>query len=267
MKEYYTNKVAVITGGASGIGLALVEMLLSLDGKAIIIVDINSDKLKQETKRLENLYPGKVLGLKVDVTKEEEVVEMIRRAAEFGHGRIDFLFNNAGLGLAKAFKETSEADWKFAFEVNFYSAVHATRAVLPIMRAQGGGHIANTASGIGFVHFPYQSMYSATKAALIALTGSLRYEFWDENIRFSAIIPGTVATPIWGDHAPDSAITPQESAQGILEGVAQNKKVVFVTDQDRDGALGAIYSDTAQEMDEYLVDIARKRKNGAIGAI
>lgn len=138
MKEYYTNKVAVITGGASGIGLALVEMLLSLDGKAIIIVDINSDKLKQETKRLENLYPGKVLGLKVDVTKEEEVVEMIRRAAEFGHGRIDFLFNNAGLGLAKAFKETSEADWKFAFEVNFYSAVHATRAVLPIMRAQGG---------------------------------------------------------------------------------------------------------------------------------
>lgn len=267
MKEYYANKVAVVTGGASGIGLALVEMLLSLDAKAVVMVDINQDKLKQETKRLESLWPEKILGLKVDVTKEQEIVEMIHRAAEFGYGRIDFLFNNAGHGAAKSFDETTEADWKFAFDINFYGALHGIRAVLPIMRAQGGGHIANTASGIGFVHLPYQSMYSASKAALIAMTGSLRYELWDENIRFSAVIPGTVVTPIWAGTAPDYAITPEESAQGILEGVAANKKVIFVTDKDLDGARTSVNPDLAQYVDEFMINVARKRKNGPIGAI
>ena len=94
----------------------------------------------------------------------------------------------------KPFDEATDADWKFAFDVNFYGALYGIRAVLPIMRAQGGGHIANTASGIGFAPMAYQSAYSATKSALIGLTGSLRYELWDENIRLSTVLPGTVAT-------------------------------------------------------------------------
>lgn len=267
MKEYYENKVAVVTGAASGIGLALCEMLLSFSAKAVVMADINADNLKKESTRLEAKYPGKVLGIKTDVTKQEDVAEMIRRAAEFGSGRIDLLFNNAGLGLMKPFEETTDADWKFAFDINFFGALYGIRAVLPIMRAQGGGHIANTASGIVYSPMPYQSMYSATKSALVGLTGSLRYEVWDDNICVSTVIPGTVATAIWQGKAPESAIFPEESALGILKGIAANERVVFVTDEDRSGAVNSTRPEVAKYMDEYLLNVARKRRGGETGAI
>jgi len=263
MKEYYENKVAVVTGGASGIGLALCELLLSLGARAVVLADLNDEKLKTESARLESAYPGKVLGIQTDVTKQESVAAMIRQAAEFGGGQIHFLFNNAGLGLGKSFDETTYADWKFAFDVNFYGALYGIRAVLPIMRAQGGGHIANTASAIGFAPMAYQSMYSATKSALIGLTGSLRYEFWDENIRLSTVIPGTVATPIWGEGgAPEFAITPEESARGILKGLAANERIVIITDADREGAINAFRPEAAEGMDQYLLNVARQRRSG-----
>lgn len=264
MKEYYKDKVAAVTGGASGIGLGLCEMLLSLEAKAVVLADLNEERLKAETARLDAAYPGKVLGIATDVAKEESVAAMIRQAAEFGAGKLHFLFNNAGLGLTKYFDECDNADWKFAFDVNFYGALYGIRAVLPIMRAQGGGHIANTASGIGFVPMARQSMYSATKAALIGLTGALRHEYWDENIRISTVIPGTVATPIWGKagSAPESAITPEESARGILKGLAGNERIIFVTDTDREGAINSVRPEAARGMDEYLLNVARMRRQG-----
>ena len=266
MKEYYENKVAVVTGGASGIGLALCELLLSLGAKAVVLADLNAEKLKTESARLDAAYPGKVLGVQTDVTKQESVAAMIQQAAEFGAGQIHLLFNNAGLGLSKSFDEATDADWKFAFDVNFYGALYGVRAVLPVMRAQGGGHIANTASGIAYCAMPYQSMYSATKAALLGFTSALRYELWDENIRLSTVIPGTVATPIWekAGGAPKSAITPAESARGILKGIAANERVVFVTDEDRNGAINSTRPEAAQGFDEYFVDVARKRRSGVM---
>ncbi|MEN6598887.1 MAG: SDR family oxidoreductase [Rectinema sp.] len=267
MKEYYENKVAVVTGGASGIGLALCELLLSFGAKAVVLADINAEKLKAESARLESAYPGKVLGIQTDVSKQESINAMIQQAAKFGGGQIDFLFNNAGLGLLKAFDETTDADWKFAFDINFFGALYGIRAVLPIMRAHGGGHIANTASGAAFSPMAYQSMYSATKSALVGLTGSLRYEYWDENIRFSTVIPGTVATAIYDELGgpPKSAITPEESARGILKGLAANERIVIVTEADRNGAINAFHPDTAKYTDEILLDIARQRRSGKLG--
>ncbi len=267
MQEYYENKVALVTGAASGIGLALCEALLAMNAKAVVMADLNQEKLAAECDRLNHEQPGRVHGIAADVTSKESVDEMIRRGAEFGGGRLDFLFNNAGLGLTKAFDETTGTDWEFAFRINFYGALHAIQAALPIMRAQGGGHIANTASGIGYIPMAYQTMYSATKAALIGLTGSLRYELWDENIRFSAIIPGTVATPIWQGNAPKDAITPMQSAVGILKGVAANERLVIVTDTDRAIARNIYHSEAAPEIDELLLDIARRRRAGDPNAL
>ena len=267
MCEYYENKVALVTGAASGIGLALCEALLAQKARVVVMADLNAEKLECERRRLADGYPGRVFGVTADVTRKAEVEEMIRKGAEHGGGRIDLLFNNAGLSLAKAFDETTDDDWDFAFKVNFYGALHAIRAVLPVMRAHGGGHIANTASGIGYVPMAYQSMYSATKAALIGLTGSLRYELWDENIHFSAIIPGTVATPIWQGKQPEGAITPAQSAEGILRGVAANERVVIVTEDDRSGAENIYRPEAAEFIDNLLLDIARKRRNGNISAL
>lgn len=267
MKEYYQDKVAVVTGGASGIGLALCEMLLSFNARAVVMADVNADKLQKEAARLEAAYPGKVFGVPTDVTSKESIDALIRQAAVFGSGRIDFLFNNAGAGLMKPFDETTDADWKFAFEVNFFSALHGIRAVLPIMRAQGGGHIANTASGIAFCPMPLQTMYSATKSAVNALTLSLRSELWDDNIRLSTVIPGTVATPMWAGGAPANAITPEQSASGILEGLAKNERIVITTDEDRQGAANCFRPDGGPQWDEYFLGVARRRKSGETGAL
>ena len=263
MNEYYKNKVAVVTGGTSGIGLALCELLLSFGAKGVVLAALNAEKLTSVSAKLERDYPGKVLGVQTDVASQESVAAMIKQAAEFGDGQIHLLFNNAGLGLEQSFDEATDADWKHALDVNFFGPLYGIRAVLPIMRAQGGGHIANTASGVVFSPMAYQSMYSATKSALIGLTGSLRYELWDENIRLSTVIPGTVATPIWGEAgAPEGAITPEEAARGILKGVAANERIVIVTDADRSGAINAYNPETAEWTEQYLLNVARQRRNG-----
>ena len=272
MKEYYENKTAAVTGGASGIGLALVEGILEMGARAVTIADISEDNLNRHVARLSEQYPGKVQGVKTDVTSESGVKAMVDAAAAFGTGRIDLLFNNAGLGLSGPFEQQGNDKWEKAFAINFYSVIYGVRAALPYMKAQKSGHIANTASGIAYVHFPYQSMYAATKSAVLGLTTSLRYEYWDEGIRFSTIIPGTVATAIWGGGPiPDSAITPAQSAAGILKGAAENKRVIFVTEDDREGcismALGAYVPRMANSMDEYMLGVARARKDGSFSAI
>ncbi len=262
--EYYRDKVAVVTGGASGIGLALAETMLSYGAKKVVLADFNDKNLKQETDRLNTAHPGKVLGLHCDVTREEEVREMIRKAVEFG-GRIDILFNNAGAGFGGLFDQLTNEDWEKAFALNFYGALYGIRAVLPTMRKQGSGHIVDIISGIALTPMAQQTMYSATKAALNGLTLALRSELWDENIRVSSATPGTVATAIWkarGGQAPAGAQSPEQSAKTILEGVAKNQRLVLGDQGDISGAKTCFNPEAAAAVDEYLLNVARKRRAG-----
>ena len=103
---YYEGKVAVVTGAASGIGLALAETMLSYGASKIVLADFNRENLERETARLEKAYPGKTLGIHCDVTKETDVQAMIARAASFGGERIDLLFNNAGAGFGGEFDKS-----------------------------------------------------------------------------------------------------------------------------------------------------------------
>lgn len=259
---YYQDKVAVVTGGASGIGLALAETMLSYGAKQVVLADFNEENLTREAARLNTAYAGKVLGIHSNVTHEADVQEMIQKAAEFG-GSIDFLFNNAGAGLSGAFDEQTNKNWEKAFALNFYGALYGIRAVLPIMRKQGRGHIVNTISGIAFAPMAYQTMYTATKAALNGLTLALRYELWDENIRVSSATPGTVATAIWKDKgAPSGAQSAEQSAHTILAGVARNERLVLGDENDVSGAKQCFNPDSAAAMDDYLLNVARKRRAG-----
>ncbi|KUK44496.1 MAG: SDR family oxidoreductase [Methanothrix sp.] len=262
-KKYYENKVAVVTGGASGIGLALCEAMLAFGAKKVVLADINKEKLEGEAARLDGEYPGNVLGLICDVTNEENVKDMIAKSAAFGEGRIDVLFNNAGVGLSGLFEEQTTKDWEKAFAINFYSAVYGIRAAIPIMKAQGGGHIIDVISGIAFSPMAQQTMYSATKAALNGLTLALRYEYWDENICFTSATPGTTITAIWGENKPpEGAQTAEQSASRILEGVARRERLVLGDDGDVSGATNCFNPLTAEGVDAYLLDVARKRRSG-----
>jgi len=265
--EYYRDKVAAITGGASGIGLALGEIVLSYGAKRVVLADVNEANLVRETARLNAAHTGRALGIRCDVTNEDEVKEMIEQAAEFGGGRIDLLFNNAGAGFGGQFDQQTNGDWEKAFALNFYGAVYGIRAVLPVMRAQGGGHIVNIISGIAFYPMPYQTMYSATKAALNALTLALRYEFWDENIRLTSATPGTTATAIWsagGLGAPPGAQSPEQSARTILSGVAKNERLVLGDEGDASGARSCFNPENAESIDDHLLNVARRRRRGEL---
>ena len=265
-RDYYKDQVAVVTGAASGVGLALAEAMLSYGAKKVVLADFNEENLKRETTRLDTAYPGKTLGLHCDVTNEIEVQAMIRDAAEFG-GRIDILFNNAGAGFGGLFDKLTNKHWEKAFALNFYGALYGIRAVLPIMRQQGGGHIVDIVSGIAFAPVAQMTQYSATKAALNALTLALRYELWDENIRVTSATPGVTATAIWkasGVPPPQRAQSAEQSAQAILAGVAKNERLVLGDKDDAVGAKVCFNPEAAASVDDYLLNVARKRRKGEL---
>jgi NAD(P)-dependent dehydrogenase (short-subunit alcohol dehydrogenase family) len=263
--KYYENKVAVVTGGASGIGLALCETMLALGANKVVLADINKVNLDRETARLDGKYPGKVLGLICDVTNEENVKDMIAKSATFGEGHIDILFNNAGAGLSGKFEEETNEIWRKAFALNFYSALYGIRAVIPIMRAHGGGHIIDVISCVAFVPQAQQTMYAATKAALNGLTLALRYEYWDENVCFTSATPSTTITAIWGgEKPPEGAQTAEQSASKILEGVAKRERLVLGDIGDINAATNGFNPLTAEFWDTHLLNVARKRRKGEV---
>ncbi|MFV9472847.1 SDR family NAD(P)-dependent oxidoreductase [Advenella sp. RU8] len=276
--DYFKGKTIIVTGAASGIGLALVEEVLHAGAKQVVLADFHQENLKKHTSRLQQQYPGNVKGILCDVTQEHHVKALIESAAEWFGGEIDLLINNAGTGLSGYFVQPSQAqemdklgfkvqsneDWENAFALNFYGALYGCRYAIPIMQKQGSGQIVNIISGIAFYPMPYQSMYAATKAALNALTLSLRAEFWDDNIKICSATPGTTATAIWKGAAPENCQTPQQSAQQILAGVAENKRVIYGDDTDAAGSKSCIDVDCQDIPDQYLLNIARQRRLGKI---
>ena len=264
-REYFKGKTAVITGAASGIGLALTEELLESGAAKVVMADINQDNLSKHEKRLLEQYPDCVKGIICDVTKEDSVNDLIKQAAEFFDGNFDLLFNNAGAGLKKAFTECEISDWKLGFDLNFYGALYGMRAVIPIMLKQGNGQIINIISGIAFVPMALQSRYAATKAALNGLSLALRAEYWDENIKISSATPGTTATAIFkgdGAVAPDTAQSPHESVSRILNGVVNNDRVIFGDDSDVEGGKYSFHADAQKDYDDYLINVTRARLRG-----
>ena len=257
------GKVAIVTGAARGIGLALCELLLAHGVHGITLVDRDEGRLETAAAQLEKAAPGKSLSHVADVTDAAAIDDMAR-ATVSRFGRIDVLINNAGAPFVGAFDELADEDWQRAFALNFYGPINGVRAVLPEMRRQGGGTIVNVISGMAFMPMAFQSMYAATKAALNAATLALRSEFWDERIHMISATPGTTATEIWGakGNAPASAQPPTISARAILLGAASNERLILGDEPDRRGVKQAFDLDAASAVDAYLLEIARSRRQG-----
>ncbi len=279
-KGYYLGKNAVVTGAASGIGLALCEELLEQGAGKVVLADINEEKLQEQTERLARQYPGQVKGIRCDVTKEKAVRRMIDQAVSFMDGRFDLLINNAGLGLSGSFSKTkatdnhsdkfdlrvqTNEDWERAFAINFYGALYGCRAAIEMMTPQGGGQVVNIISGIAWSPMAYQSMYAATKAALNLLTLTLRYEYWDEGIKFNSATPGTTITGIWGKSPPPKgAQTARESARKILKGTAENQRLILGDKGDEEGVLHCFDPAVGEGLDDYFLNVARVRRSGKL---
>ena len=149
MRAYYENKVAAITGAASGIGLAVTELLLE-NGATAFMADINGDTLRDQVARLDKAFPNKAIGVQTDVKKRSQVKALIDQAAKFD-GHLDFLFNNAGIGATLPFEQVTMEFWKRAIDINLWGVIYGIDAALPIMRRQQSGHIINTSSLAGYI--------------------------------------------------------------------------------------------------------------------
>lgn len=189
------DRVAFVTGGASGIGLGIARSLLGAGAK-VAIADLRPDHLDEAKTALAS-YDNRLLGIELDVTDRDAMADAADRV-EQAFGRVDILVNNAGVGIEGPLSEASYADWDFGLAVNLGGVVNGFQTFVPRIRAGGkGGHVVNTASLAGLVQMPsFMAIYSTAKAAVIALTESIRDDLARDGIGATVLCPGPIKSRI-----------------------------------------------------------------------
>ena len=193
MVSSFSGKIAFITGGASGIGAALATKLAER-GAEVWIADRQLGAAEELAQRL-NGAGGQAHAVELDVRDNPSFQRAVTDAAQRS-GRIDYLFNNAGIGIGGEVDSLTLEDWNDIIDVNLRGVVHGIHAVYPIMIRQRSGHIVNTASMAGLVTTAAQAGYTATKHAVVALSKALRLEAECHGVQVSVLCPGVVRTPI-----------------------------------------------------------------------
>jgi NADP-dependent 3-hydroxy acid dehydrogenase YdfG len=191
--ENSEGPVALISGASSGIGEAT-AWALAAHGMRVVVAARRADRLEALVERIHQAG-GQALALVTDITDELQVQAMVRRAQEHW-GQLDILVNNAGLMLLGPIAGADTEDWRRMISTNLLGLLYATHAALPIMQAQGSGHIVNISSTAGRTARAGSGVYNATKWGVGALSEALRQECVSDHIRVTAIEPGMVETEL-----------------------------------------------------------------------
>ncbi|MEK4029758.1 SDR family oxidoreductase [Pseudobacillus sp. FSL P4-0506] len=232
-----SKKVAIVTGGASGIGRAICNELTA-HNVFVVIADINirEGKAVEEDLNKRNHHSKFVY---LDVTDSASVEELIRETYR-DFGRLDYLFNNAGMAMYGELYDMSIEDWKEIMDINLWGVIYGTQTGYKIMKEQGYGHIVNTASAAGLGPSPISSAYSTTKHAIVGLTTSLHYEAEEFGVKVSALCPAFVDTPIFDEAKAininksmmteqlkkQKPMSPEQLAKMTIRAVHKNKLII-----------------------------------------
>lgn len=186
------SKVVLITGASSGIGQAIAQFLVK-----------HSYTVYGTSRNPKNSVENGVHMLALDVTKPETITAAVATLLK-AEGKIDYLINNAGMGITGPLEETPDTETRRVFETNYFGALEVIKAVLPTMRAQRSGMVINITSIAGYMGLPYRGIYSATKGALGITTEAYRMELKEFNVKMTTVAPGDFATNIAAGryHAP-----------------------------------------------------------------
>jgi NADP-dependent 3-hydroxy acid dehydrogenase YdfG len=189
------SKVIFISGASRGFGKIWAEAFLN-EGHQVIASARNTDTLNDMVSK----YGAQLLPLRLDVNQREASFAAIKEATDH-FGKIDVLINNAGYGLMGSIEETTEEQARGVIETNFFGLLWLTQAVLPVMRAQGNGHIIQVSSVLGLVTWPTIGLYNASKFAIEGLGETLNAEVRDFGIKVTMVEPGAYATDFGGSSA------------------------------------------------------------------
>ncbi len=204
-----TGKVAVITGGSSGIGLGVVE-LLSAYGAKVAMVDVSP---KGEEKAKELCDAGRdVTFYRCDVTNEAQVEETVKGIVE-KYGKIDILHNNAGVTVRKTIADLTEKEWDFVLDVGLKGLFLFSKHVIPVMAANGGGSIINTGSGWGLKGGDLAAAYCAVKGGIVNVTRAMAIDHGPQNIRVNSVNPGDTDTAMLRDEGKQTGVVKDGDGQ------------------------------------------------------
>jgi meso-butanediol dehydrogenase / (S,S)-butanediol dehydrogenase / diacetyl reductase len=231
------GRVALVTGGASGIGRGIVEAL-AREGADVVIADLDGDHAEAVASEV----GGR--GAQVDVTDERSVARLVEEA-----GVIDILVNNAGVSKSVPFVDLDEREWDRVFDVNVKGVFLACRAVVPQMVERRAGKIVNVASMVGKEAIPLFVHYSASKFAVIGLTQGLAKELAEHDINVNAVCPGVVRTPLWepllDQLSATKGITREAAFGEFIEGIPLARPQ---TPEDIGAVVAFLASDKARNM-------------------
>ena len=237
--DNFKDKIAIVTGGGSGIGAALCEEL-GRSGAVVVAADINMEGAQQVAASI-NGSGGRARAAHLDVTQADVVRQLVTdTAAE--HGRLDFMFNNAGIAVGGEFLDINLDHWRRVVDVDLWGVVNGSIVAYSLMAKQGFGHIVNTASLAGLIPCPMNTPYCASKFGVVGFTKSIRREGAAFGVKASVVCPGVVQTPIL-DNSPllnvdrekleaklkgkIRTVDPADAARVILRGVAKNRAIII----------------------------------------
>jgi NAD(P)-dependent dehydrogenase (short-subunit alcohol dehydrogenase family) len=239
----FSGAVAIVTGGASGIGRALGEALAER-GCEVVLADLEGALVEDAASTI-RAHGFKATAARVDVTDFAAVGRVVDETVS-RCGRLDYMFNNAGILISGEVLAHSIEDWQRIIEVNLNGVINGVQAAYPLFVRQGFGYIVNTASMRGFLPVPFSASYGATKAAVVSLSKSLRAEAASAGVRVSVLCPGVIRTPLllggrygrilqpelekkqrlkWERSRP---MDPARFAQSTLRQIARNKPIIII---------------------------------------
>ncbi len=230
--EDFTGTVAVVTGGASGIGLATARALFA-QGANVILADISEAGLRQAAERVREAAPSSaasVATVTTDVTDDAQVRELMRQAQALA-GRVDLVVACAGIGRGGRIEDLPSSEMRKMMDVNFLGIYNCVQAAVPTMRAQGGGHFVLISSVAGKLGVPMLSGYCASKWAVRGFSIAMRAELYGTGIGITTVYPAWVDTPMFKQAAEQDAdlpievmLTPEQVADEILGAVREGKR-------------------------------------------
>lgn len=245
------DKVAAVTGGSVGIGLAIARGLAA-EGVHLALCARNADRVSEVAQQIAAEYGVQAIGVPADIS-QTGAVDAFVAATERAFGGADILINNAGTGSDETILEADDQRWQYYWDLHVMAAVRLARALAPSMRRRGGGVILHNASICASQPLGYEPIYNVTKAALVMFSKCLANELIADNIRVNTVNPGLVMTPDW-----------QKTARLLTEGTAQSWEAYLDQVATDNAPIGRFAS--PEEVADFFVFLCSPRAGYCVGS-